>query len=335
MSSFNFKSYPFISIIFPNWNGKKNTIGCLESLEKLNYPKEKLEIIIADNGSTDGSQEAITTKFQQMKFQGWSNLILIKIKENLGHSAGTNRAYEKISPESKYVFKLDNDTKVEPQCLKELIKVMESDRNIGSSQPKLLLFYDSKIIDGLGIVLDQNGNAIQVGYKTKDEGQYNKLMEIFGACSGAAMYRKKMLDEIGFFDEDFFAYFDDVDLALRAKLRGWKCIYVPGAIVYHVHSASNSIFKNYFLTRNKYYYIIKNLPLNTLFKFLITRPIVIPSRIFSYIKDKKFFLIKGYLKGNIDALKFLSKFFKKRKQVQSAKTISNNEIKNWFNFNKN
>lgn len=113
-------------------------------------------------------------------------------------------------------------------------------RLIEKDEPKMLSLSSLGVINGTGITLTRNGNVTQISYGIKDEGQYNKLREIFGACSGAAMYRREMLDYIGLFDEDFFAYFDDVDLALRARLMGWKCFYVPKAVVYHIHSASSS-----------------------------------------------------------------------------------------------
>ena len=105
----------------------------------------------------------------------------------------------------------------------------------------MMRFYDRNLIDSAGIVIYQNGNAYDRGREKKDTGQYDQKEEIFGACAGAAMYRRKMLDEIGLFDEEYFAYFEDVDISFRMHLFGWKCIYVPEANVYHIHSATSKV----------------------------------------------------------------------------------------------
>jgi GT2 family glycosyltransferase len=144
---------------------------------------------------------------------------------------------------------------------------MDSDTRIGSCASKMVRFYDRNTIDSAGTVVYQNGNAYDRGAGDKDSGQYDFREEVFGACAGAALYRRDMLNKIGLFDKEYFAYFEDVDMSFRMHLFGWKCIFVPDAIVYHVHSATSkpmSPFKIFYLERNKLWNMWKYFPRNIL-----------------------------------------------------------------------
>lgn len=322
---------PKVSVIIPNWNGKKFLKTCLDSLETQTF--RDFKAILVDNGSSDGSVEFLRENYPEVE--------IIALDKNYGFAKGNNIGIEETLKDKdvKYIALLNNDTKVEPDWLKELVKVAELDGQIGSCQPKVLSLDDPKIIDAIGIRITKNGKAIQIGYETEDRGQHNQVKEVFGACAGSALYKREMFDQIGLFDEDFFAYFEDVDLVLRARLAGWKCMYVPKAIVYHVHSATygkDSPFKGYFLTRNQYYYIIKNLPINIVLRFFLIMQARNIRTILGIIKgvilkDVKGIRLRGsYLKGNFDAIKNIPKMFKKRKKILSARLISDEELEKWF-----
>ncbi|PKP61969.1 glycosyltransferase family 2 protein [Candidatus Atribacteria bacterium HGW-Atribacteria-1] len=318
-------NHPKVAIIVLNWNGKQDTIECLESLKQITY--SNYEILLVDNGSTDGSVKYFKERYPEIE--------IIVNEENLGFAEGNNIAMKVALKDKyvKYIALLNNDTKVEPYWLEELVKVAESDERVGSCQSKMLLMSNPMVVDAVGISITRSGGAIQDGYETRDIGQYDQVKEIFGVCAGAALYRREMLTQIGLFDEDFFAYYEDVDLALRARLAGWKSMYVPKAIVYHVHSATfgkNSPFKLYFLTRNEYYYKIKNLPTSILIRFLMIKPIVVALRILGFIKNKEVQLIKPYMRGNFDAFKNIPKMFKKRKKIRSTQIIHDKELRGWF-----
>lgn len=321
------KDHPKVTIITVNWNGEKCLKDCLLSVFNQTYPN--YEVILVDNASTDSSVKYVKEKFPEVK--------VIVLNKNIGFGAAVNAGIKQSN--SKYVVTLDNDTKVEPKWLEELLKVAELNEQVGSCQPKMLSLDDPKIIDALGISITKNGGAIQVGYETEDTGQHNQVKEVFGACSGSALYKRDMLTQVGLFDEDFFAYCDDIDLALRARLAGWKCMYVPKAVVYHKHSATygrGSSLKVYFLGRNSYYYIIKNLPTDIMFKFLREQAQNIIRTILSIIKRAILRDIKGirlrssYLKANFDAIKNIPEMFKKRKKIHSARPISDEELIKWF-----
>lgn len=246
---------PTVSIIVLNWNGKQYLETCLLSLGKQTY--ESIEIIFVDNGSIDGSVEFVKNRFP--------GVIILRHDTNLGFSEGVNSGF-RIS-RGKFIATINNDAEADENWIKNLMTVMESGTDIGCCGSKMMRYYDRKIIDSAGIVVCQSGNAYDRGREKKDIGQYDIQEEIFGACAGAALYRRKMLDEIGFFDKEYFAYFEDVDLSFRMHLFGWKCVFVPNAIVYHMHSATSksfSPFKIFYLERNKLWNMWKYFPVQML-----------------------------------------------------------------------
>jgi len=244
------KKYPFVSIIFPCWNHKNDTLECLDSLEKIDYPKERMEIIVADNGSMDGSQDSIKDKFKQMAPRGWSKLILIENKVNLGHSAGTNRAYEKTSPKAKYILKLDNDVTLASDSLIKSVKEMEKNSDIGLLGAKILNYYNPDAIT-------QTTGAVFWDFFFGKSKLINSLEPIYcDHVTGCyALVRKKAIGH-NFFDEKFFVYGDDVDFSLRIKRKGFKVLYLPKVKVWHKVSVStgasgSSAFAIYYCTKNK------------------------------------------------------------------------------------
>jgi len=324
-------NYPKVSIIIINWNGKKYLKDCLSFVFRQGY--ENFDVILVDNGSTDKSPEFVKDNFPEVK--------VIALDKNYGFAKGNNIGIEEAlrNKDVKYIVLLNNDTKVDKNWLQELVKVAESDEKIGSCQSKILVLDNPRVIDAVGIGIKRNGLAYQIGWQEEDNGQYENISEVFGACACAALYRTEMLTQIGLFDEDFFAYYEDVDLVLRARLAGWRCMYVRKAVVYHKHSATygkDSPFKMYFLGRNKYCYIIKNLPTDIVFKSLIWQAGIIIYMVLRIIKSvilrdtKGIRLRSSYLKGNFDAIKNIPKMFKKRKRIRSTRLISDKEFRRWF-----
>jgi GT2 family glycosyltransferase len=244
-----------VSIIILNWNGKQYLETCLSSLLRQTY--SDFEIIFVDNGSSDGSVEFVKSKYP--------GIIVIQHAKNLGFAMGVNSGI--LASHGKYIATINNDAEADKDWIKRLVSIMESDALIGSCASKMLRYHERDLIDSAGIVIYQNGNAYDRGAQDKDLGQYDSQEEVFGACAGAALYRKEMLDETGLFDEGYFAYFEDVDLSFRMHLFGWKCIFVPNAIVYHMHSATSkqqSPFKIFYLERNKLWNMWKYFPVKLL-----------------------------------------------------------------------
>lgn len=249
---------PKVAIIILNWNGKKHLETCLSFLLEQTYSNYK--IFLVDNGSTDGSLEYLEHNFSNNK-----KIQVISLPKNTGFAEGNNIALAKINREKKYKYiaTLNNDTKVNEHWLEKMIEVAEQDDNIGSVAPKVKFFIEPHLMDSTGIVVYPDGGGMNRGFKEKDQGQYNKQEEVFGSCAGAALYRKAAIDKAGFFDKNFFAYYEDLDLAWRLRHAGYKTIYTPEAMVHHVHSAtgiSHSPFKAYHVQRNRLLVILKNFP---------------------------------------------------------------------------
>lgn len=283
-----------ISVIILNWNEWQITIQCLESLYQNSY--DHFYVIVVDNGSQDNSIEEIKkychgqTIVQSVYYQfdpankpinfaiitkkesvhsiqpnvNFANkqLILIENELNYGFAEGSNIGirYALNILQSDYILTLNNDTIVDKDFLVRLLKAAEQESNIGACQSKILSMKDPSLIDAIGINISLLGAAYQEGYRHQDYGQYNKDIEIFGVCACSALYKSKMLKDIGLFDEDFFAYYEDVDLAWRARLNLWKAVYVHDSLVYHAGSATGSRIKDYYIARNRLSYLIKNAP---------------------------------------------------------------------------
>jgi len=247
--------HPKIGIIIVNWNGKKFLKNCLDSLQNQTY--KEFQIYFVDNGSTDGSLDFIKQNYAQIK--------TISLDHNTGFAYPNNLAFEECQKDSeiKYILTLNNDTQVSPNFLQTLIEVAEKDEKIGAVNPKVKFFYEKNLLDNTGVVIAKDGGGMNRGFKEEDQGQYDKEEEVFGPCAGAALYRRSAIENSGFFDDNFFAYYEDLDLAWRLRYFGYKTMYTPNTVVQHVHSAtgiSHSPFKAFHVQRNRLLVIIKNFP---------------------------------------------------------------------------
>lgn len=323
---------PLVSVIVLNWNGKRFLEDCLISLEKQSY--SNFEVIFVDNGSTDSSVDFIKEKFSWVK--------LIENKENLGFAAGNNKGI-KISS-GKYIVTLNNDTKTDRKWLESLINVAESSNNIGMCASKVLLLERPNVIDSVGINIYPDGMSKQRGYLEIDTGQYDKIEEVLLPSACAALYRKEMLAQIGLFDESFFAYCEDTDLGLRGRLKGWKAILVPSAIVYHLYSGTGGRytgFKAFLVERNHIWVILKNFPLNLIIKAPFYTMYRYLLHVYGLLSKKgsgarfvdrvsKLQLLTILLKANFDALRVLPVIFRKRRLIQKSRKISGRGISALF-----
>lgn len=253
---------PFISIVIVNHNGILFIETCIKSVLNTDFPQ--FEVILIDNHSIDGSLELIKEKFANNR-----RLKIIENKINLGPVKARNIGI--ASSIGNYVAFLDNDTEVDKDWLKELIRVFDSDKAIGAAQCKILLF-DKKTIDTCGHYLSISGFPYEVGAGEPDKGQYNELVNIFGARSAAMFIRRDILEAIGYFDEDYFIYGEETDLSWRVWLNNYKVVYVPGSVVYHKKGGSlneksrQRVF--YEGAKNCTKTLIKNLELKNLVFFL-------------------------------------------------------------------
>jgi len=303
-----------ISVVVVNYNGKKFLEDCLSSLDRQTY--RDFEIILVDNGSFDESIAYVRERYP--------SVIIIETGKNLGFAGGVNTGINIAKGE--LIFTLNNDTIADPHLLAEIVMPMLSDSKNGMCAAKML-FPDGRI-NSTGICISRSGAAWDRGMGETDHGQYDAEEEIFGPCAGAALYRRSMIDEIGVFDEDFFLYMEDVDLAFRGRLAGWKSTYVPKARVIHFRGGTagfKSDISVFYSNRNLLWTIIKNFPAHT---FLISSPWIIGR----YCADIPFYILKGngyaILRAKIASLKGLIGNYKKRKRLN--KKIPDADIEKWF-----
>lgn len=308
-----------ISIVIPNYNGMDFLDKCLNSLE--NETAYNLQIIIVDNDSKDKSMDVFKKHFKRnlpnIKYY------LISNDSNLGFSKAVNQGI-KLSNEnsSEYLCLLNNDTEIQTGFFDSLIKLIERDGNIFSVSSKMIQFENTDLIDDAGDEYTLLGWTKKSG-DGKSSNSYSKTREIFSSCAGAALYRKSILNEIGYFDENFFAYMEDVDIGYRALINGYKNVYSPDAIVYHVGSGSSGSkyneFKIKLAARNNIWIIYKNMPWP---QILVNIGFLFIGFLIKYL----FFLRKGYGNLYLDGLK---EGLNNRKKIKKIKFKSSN-LKNYF-----
>jgi len=241
-----------ISVVIPNWNGAEELPACLDSLLAQTL---KAEIIVVENGSSDSSKELLYGKYPQVT--------VIPLPSNTGFAGGVNAGLRySAAAGHTYSALLNNDALADKNWLKNLVEVMEANTRAG--------IVTSKMLNDTGEYLDSTGDIYTIwglsyprGRREADTGKYDERREVFGASGGASLYRHKMLAEIGLFDEDFFAYYEDVDISFRAQLAGWKVLYQPNAKVHHhigATSAKVKGFSTYQTMKNLPWLAIKNVP---------------------------------------------------------------------------
>ncbi len=238
-----------LSIIIPNWNGKHHLETCLPSLATQTH--SDIEVIIADNASTDGTQAYVQEHFPQF--------IIEQLPENRGFTGACNAGMCRATGE--FVALLNNDTEVDPHWAAEVVAALGRHPEAGFIASKMLLFDKRDTFHTAGDFYRVDGQPGNRGVWQQDTGQYETEDYVFSACGGSSVYRRSMLEKIGLLDDDFFFSLEDVDLAWRAQLQGYRCIYTPRAIVYHRLSASGGgVTASFHDGRNTLYVLIKNYP---------------------------------------------------------------------------
>ena len=254
-----------VSIVIPNYNGMKYIEDCLQAVYAQRVEQEPdTEILVVDNGSTDGSRELVREKFP--------NVRLIALDDNYGFCRAVNEGIR--HSQAPYVILLNNDTQVCRGFVWELVQGIKRSEKVFSCAAKMIQLYDKKKLDDAGNYYCALGWAYARG-KGKPVQCYSRAEEIFASCGGAAIYRKSVFEEIGLFDEEHFAYLEDVDIGYRAKRHGYHNLFLPRAKVYHAGSGTSGSryneFKVRYASRNSVYLIYKNMPF---FQILLNLPLL-------------------------------------------------------------
>ena len=267
------------TVVIPNYNGMPYMETCLLAMRAQRVRPDR--VIVVDNGSTDGSAEYVEQHFPEVT--------LIRMGENTGFCGAVNAGI-RASGDAAYVILLNNDTEAEPDFTGALVGAMEGDPAIFSAQAKMLKMDDPEKMDDAGDFYCALGWAFARG-KGKSASRYTVRTDLFFSCAGAAIYRMRLLEETGLFDERHFAYLEDCDIGWRARILGYKNVFVPEARVKHVGSASSGSVYNLFkvrnTSRNSIYLIAKNMPA---LMVVVNLPFLIPG----FLVKALFFALKGY-----------------------------------------
>ncbi|WP_337098197.1 glycosyltransferase family 2 protein [Paenibacillus sp. YIM B09110] len=303
-----------VSIVIPNYNGENYILDSIASI--YDQIANKSSIIVIDNHSSDSSLALIQVKYP--------DITLIVNSENIGFAAAVNQGIK--ASDTTYVILLNNDAFAREGYVLELLKCIDSDPNIFSVSSKMLRFSEPGIIDNAGDELTILGWAYKTGDGSSSEGYY-KQRTVFSACAGAAIYRRETFNQIGYFDESFFAYLEDVDIGFRANLHGYKNVFCPSAEVEHIGSATSGSkyndFKVKISARNNVWLLAKNLP----FAFMIVNFGFI---LMGFLIKGLFFMVNGfgmsYFNGIIEGLRGLSKMTRTKPKTRTFKYMIRNEI---------
>lgn len=283
-----------VTIIIPNYNGYAFLKDCLEALKP--QINGEVHVLVVDNGSTDESVPFLKA------YEGIETLLLA---ENSGFCGAVNAGIK--ASRTKYVILLNNDTKVLAGYVKELVNAMEQDERIFSASARMLQMRAPEYIDDAGDEYCALGWAFARG-KGKPMERYEKATEVFAACGGASIYRRAVFDEIGYFDDHHFAYLEDIDIGYRARIFGYRNVYVPEAKVLHYGSGYSgsryNSFKVKLSSRNSVYLPWKNMPLVQL---ILNAPFLAMGYLIKYL----FFIRKGlgsdYLQGILEGFQMCRK----------------------------
>jgi GT2 family glycosyltransferase len=238
-----------ISVIIPSWNGVKLLPACLDSLRAQTYAE--MEVIVVDSASTDETVALVRRDYPEVG--------LFPMSVNRGFTGAVNAGIDKARGE--LVAVLNQDIEVEPQWLEELVRTAAAHPEAGAVASRIMLWDRRDHFHSAGDLYHTDGIPVNRGVWEKDVGQYDAEVEVFGACGGAALYRKSVLNRIGWLDESFFMYCGDVDLAWRQQLAGWRTVYSPRAVAYHHLSASGGgVIASYYTGRNTIFVMAKNMP---------------------------------------------------------------------------
>lgn len=300
-----------VSVIIPNWNGAAYLPTCLNSLRAQSYGD--FELVVVDNASRDDSVQLLERDYPEVR--------IIPLSHNAFFSGAVNEGIR--SSQGEIVILLNNDTEADPEWLSSLVEALDQQAQAGMATSKLLLFRKRDTIHSAGDFYGIDGVPGNRGVWEKDNGRFDACEEVFGACAGAAAYRRSMLEDIGLFDEDFQAYCEDVDLSFRAQLAGYRCIYVPEARIYHHLSASGGgPLASFFCGRNFIYVAVKNMPAflwRKNWKRILKAQLSFFYQSLSHFREPA---ARARLRGQFAALFHLPSLLRKRRHIQGMKVVT-------------
>ncbi len=350
---------PSVSVIIVNWNHGHCLRECLDALSSQDYPE--LDITIVDNASADGSPTWIASYNELVHYNcsHYPAIHLHTFPTNTGFSQAVNYGIEHSRGE--FVLSLNPDVTVRAGFVAEMTEAARQDERIGTVAPKLLQANNPSVLDSTGLFVDRRRRPYDRGQGEEDHGQYDGgfatdlpesgdlrslelsgRLEVFGACGGAALHRRAMLEDVAvegeYLDEDFFAYYEDLDLAWRAQLRGWRAVYAPGAVATHVRGWGDRLSKRErgaggpgaicgprLALRNRYLTAIKN----DAWRYLLAdSPRIVAAELprLAYAA----LVMPEALLGILDLARAAPRALHKRRLIRARQTVTDGAIRRWF-----
>jgi GT2 family glycosyltransferase len=321
-----------------NWNRKDLLRVCLESLAAQTFTD--FEIVVVDNGSSDGSVALV----EELARSSPRPIRLVQNSENRGFCAANNQGF--AASQSEYIALLNNDAEAEPGWLAAMfeairVKPAVGESDVGMVASKILVWEDPRIIDKCGHLIYPDGQNRGRGSGQLDQGQFNRQEEALWPDGCAALYRRAMLNEVGGFDEEFFAYADDAELGLRARIAGWTCLYAPGAVVRHHRGATlglNSARRLTLIERNRVLLVVKLFPWNLLWANGAYHLARIGAGMVAALRGKgemrhysgpkgKLTAARALIQGTLSALPMIPSMIRKRRAFRSKHRLSPKQVR--------
>ena len=311
------------SVIVLNWNGEPFLEKCLGSLQRQSL--RNFEVILVDNGSTDSSVEFVTNHFPQ--------LTVVPLPKNLGFCGGNNEGIKRSG--GKWIILLNNDTEVVPEFLNAIHQATQTHSDAGMFACKMLFADSPSVIENCGFAVSPAGTAQEIGRGEVNRGQYGPDLEPFGPSGGAAVYSRAMLDKIGLLDDDFFLIYEDFDLAMRARLQGFRCRFVPEAVVFHKYRSSLAKLPDwqvFYSQRNVEFVYLKNMPTPLLLRHGLSHLLYDVGGLLYFARKG---LLRPFVSAKLEVLRQLPRVRRKRRNIQANRTVSSAQFKallrgKWF-----
>ncbi len=319
---------PRVSIVIVNFNGGTLLAECAATVASQTY--RDCETIVVDNGSTDGSVDAAGSAL--------AGATIVRLDRNTGFARGNDVGIARASGE--LVVTLNNDARLAPTCIAELVAASDRHRDAGTFAPKILVTTDPTRIDSAGLLVYVDGVDRPRGWQELDGPAFSDEVEVLMPCASVALYRRAVLEDVGLFDEDYFLYLEDGDLGMRARLRGWRCWYVPSAVAYHLKSSTagkHSKVKAYYVERNRIFNLVKHTPLPlllvsplfTVYRYVLQAFAAFTGRGASagFVRDYSHRELLGILaRSYVAAIRQLPATWRKRRAIWARRRVSRREV---------
>lgn len=301
---------PLVSVVIPNWNGAHHLPTCLDALRTQTYPQ--VEVLVADNASRDQSLALLAERYPEVR--------VVALLDNRGFTGACNAGMQ--AARGEIVVLLNNDTEAEPSWLSEVVAALDRHPDAGMVASKMLLFDDRTRFHTAGDLYRVDGRLVNRGVWQQDTGQYDREEYVFSACGGSAAYRRAMLDEIGLLDDDFFFSAEDMDLAWRAQLAGYRCVYAPRAVVYHRLAATGGgVTASYYDGRNMIWILVKDYPAALWRKHWVKIIRAQAALVWEALRAWRGAAARARLRGMAASALGLPKMLRKRRAIQRGRRV--------------